>query len=871
MRRGSLTTMCRPPLRPSDRVLLRHRRGPVWPLVRLRRRQIPPPFTTARFLRWLDTANTVIADELLRSKFGAQRGHTLPEDSQKEVSKAVRQAWQANPGGAAATAKRWAKKQLQDDFAICMQKPDWKALLDDPSLSNSDRIDLVRSLFELAILHSGDIKAAEDALDELKNGEIPAFGEAITPLWSDPKIPGLPALCLWLRLLKRRLSIPEQLPKDVDEYLISVLEQARRLCRQVELVYSHPEPLRAVLHDALAAVLPPFSRAALPAAANARFRASAVWLNQQLAGGSNVLEEIRCLIVKALALKLIAFASPPAGEPERWAKTLIELLEDTDTHAATFNSRELNYGTWTVANVENSLSGVWGNARTLSFILGSLTSADADRTVKLADQMSVVVQGYPDHDGIQLEYAQAWRYVTGAFKDINVVRCRKAAQLVRDIAQNFPNHEDIQHEYAQAWQYVTWATWKIDAAHCEKAAQVVREIAQNFPNHEGIQFEYAQAWRNFACKNFNLNPAHHEKAAQVVREIAQKFPNHEGIQFEYAQAWGRVAMMNSLFANDADRCEKAAQAVREIAQNFPNHGGIQFEYAMAWKNVTAATMELDAEHCENAAQVVREIAQNFPNHEGIQFEYAQAWRNFACKKNFNLNPAHYEKAAQVVREIAQKFPSHEGIQFEHAIAWRYVTGAYTNIDAAHGEKAAQVVREIAQNFPNHEGIQLEYAIACRYVTAAAMNVDAARCEKAAQVVREIAQNSPNHKGIQFEYAQAWQYVAWANRNIDAAHCEKAAQVVSKVAQNFPNHEGIRVECAIALRCVVESAVKFDDKDRIKKTLLAIDRLTGQVSGTIPLYAPLPQKITSGVLQERALAYATYGAWRKAKAGYVGGE
>jgi len=30
----------------------------VWPLVRLRRRQIPPPFTTARFLRWLDTANT---------------------------------------------------------------------------------------------------------------------------------------------------------------------------------------------------------------------------------------------------------------------------------------------------------------------------------------------------------------------------------------------------------------------------------------------------------------------------------------------------------------------------------------------------------------------------------------------------------------------------------------------------------------------------------------------------------------------------------------------------------------------------------------------------------------------------------------------
>ena len=403
------------------------------------------------------------------------------------------------------------------------------------------------------------------------------------------------------------------------------------------------------------------------------------------------------------------------------------------------------------------------------------------RIEKLIDHLNMMTSD--DNGKPQATLSLARTFSAASFANIDdASRCEHFAKHVDTIATSFPDHQWMQSERAQAWRYVVFANGD-NPSRCEHFAKYVDTIAAPFPDHQGMQTERTKAWTRVATANID-DASRCEHFAKHVDTIAAPFPDHQKMQTERAEAWRNVA--STYIPNPSD-CEHFAKYVDAVAAPFPDDQEMQTERAVVWRFAAFANID-DASRCEHFAKHVDTISAQFPDNQGMQSERAQAWRYVVF--SIRDNPSRFEHFAKQVDTIAAQFPDHQKMQTERAEVWRIV--AINNDDnASRCEQFAKQVDTIAAPFPKHQKMQTERAAAWRGVVFA--NADnASDCEHFAKYVDAIAAPFPKHQKMQFERAQAWRYAAFANQKIQTKYNE-ALERIRNISLKFPENPDIQAE------------------------------------------------------------------------------
>ncbi len=887
----------------------RLRRVMGWKTDRLKPAALANVFGRPLAAGWLPPHKpAIVADELLRQYFMASRGVELRDDQRAQIADFVRDAWCVNPAGVQRSAARWRRKRRVDAFTTALlQLPDLAELeAGEGRLATELRAELARAFVELALLHDGDLAAAERALAALSLPELRQLEPALQRLIERDDADGVSAAIVWLRLTGRLWPDVAQLaPERAQAFGIELIRCATGLVRQIQC---SPMPeSQARLYTALQALLPPFAELATVCAPSEEFRAAVQRLDRAVLAynASAAPVQVRARIWSGLASGLLGLPVLPGGEAAVWAHALAGLLcavslngrvtidrgalanlklveipdaARMDTSSALSLVRALVMFVRVLGVRKDSAEVVWRveqiatsfpahpdiqheRATVWGFRAQWYKDHDPQATAQAAERVAQVARDFPHHESIQHESAKAWRYLAWAYKDHDSQATGLAAERVAQIARAFPGHEGIQHQSAQAWRFLADAHTDHDPQATEQAAERVAQIAGTFPLHEGIQYESVLAWGLLAWAQHDCDLQATAQAAARVTQIAEAFPRHEGMQYECALVWRYLAWAHR--NHDPQATGQAAERVAQIAKVFPRHVGIKLESATSWRFWAWAHHDCDLQATAQAAARVTQIARDHPSHEGIQYQRAQALGYLASAQS-GRDPQVIAKAAERLAQVALAFPFHEGIQFESAQAWRNLAWAnmYNNPQAT--AEAVERATQIAQNFPLHEGIQEASAAAWRCLAWAHKDYSPQATADAAVRVAQIAQDFPRHEGIQNECVLAWALFTDAHKDHDPQATGQAAGRVSDIAKRFRDHEGIQLNCAVAWRFLVEAGAKFDDGAAVRRGMAALDAMCGRVQSREQLAWGSSAKVFPCVLEERVKAQSVQQAWEQAR-------
>ncbi len=855
----------------------RLRRVMGWKTDRLKPAALANVFCRPLAAGWLPPLKpAIVADELLRQYFMAPRSVELRDDQCAQIADFVWDAWCVNPAGVQRSAARWRRKRRLDAFTTALlQLPDLAGLeAGEVRLAPELRVELVRAFVELALLHDGDVVAAERALAALSLPELRQLEPALQRLIERDDADGVSAAVVWLRLTARLWPDVAQLaPERAQAFGIELIQRATGLVRKINCSRTPTPESRARLYAALQTLLPPFAGLAVVCASSEEFRAAVQGLD--LAAEGYDLSEVSTVIWGyiwiGLPSGLLALPMLPSGEPVIWARALAGALG-----AVTLGDK-VDIGdeqvladprlAWMSSGATQDASAAWGLARALALI--GRWRGDIDVAAEqIAERVAQIAGEFPRHEGIQHESARAWCIRAMTHKDHDLLATGQAAERAAQIAEAFPRHEGIQHESARAWRYLAWAHKDHDPQATEQAAERVAQIARAFPRHERMQHESAVGWRLLAWAHKDHDPQATGQAAERAAEIAGAFPRHEPIQYASAQAWRYLAWAHK--DHDPQATGQAAERVAQIAGAFPRHEGIQHESAEAWRHLAWAYKDHDPQATWQAAERVAKIARAFPRNERMQHESAVGWRLLAWAHK-DHDPQATGQAAERAAQIAAAFLRHENIQHESAQAWCCLALAHRNFDPQATAQAVERVARIARVFPHHEGIQHESAQAWCALAWAHQDHDPQVTGQAAEWVAQIARAFPHHEGIQYESAQAWCALAWAHKHRDPQATGQAAERVAKIARRFCDIEDIQVNCAEAWRYLIQSGVKFDDEAAVRRGMVALDAMCGLARSWGQLAWGGSTKVFPRVLKERVQAQAVVQAWEQARGGAGEGQ
>ena len=361
----------------------------------------------------------VLADELLRRHFGASWGAELSPDRQAQVNKALRSAWIINPAGTLSTCARWACGRRLDAFAaLLLSPPGLRDLAEADALPGPVRVNIVRAYVELAALHEGDVGAALAAMTALAETEIPALEKALDGLFSHPRVMGLPAAILWLRLMQRRWGPIQQLPNGLAVAIAtSWVQRLERLAQQAKLFYVDPRPLKDALTSAAYATLPHLARLARAATADDTFLSAVAVAVARTGERYRFVGEPWSRLVGQVyvwvAVRLAREDQPCSGEPADWVATVLDRIRPVDANEGI----ELQLPTWTqqLPTMSSPVLGdslAWGSARSFQLFAGFFCSQErSGATEAAAEKVALIARDFPRHEGIQQESATAWQFL----------------------------------------------------------------------------------------------------------------------------------------------------------------------------------------------------------------------------------------------------------------------------------------------------------------------------------------------------------------------------------------------------------------------------------------------------------------------------
>lgn len=857
----------------------------------------------------------VIADEMLRLHFDAARGAELPDDTRERIAATVRSAWQLNPAGTLRTTARWQRLGPDDAFAQAVLRLPTLAELESTAATDADtRATIVHAFCELAVLHGGDLAHAGRALAALNAAELAAAESALLALLLRPDAQGLPAMVLWLQL--RRLCWPElqRMGRDAArDFGLRLVQQAQKLVRQsaVNWVQATPSRLQA-LEAAYRAAMPLMASLTSACSADPDFQAAAVALMRQCDGiesDGQLRPAARLLNRTLMRVSAMLNASPrrTLGSPAEWTDAVMHAMAAADQPEvlATAETRWTFAGDLEPCAADEPADTAWGRARCLALAAGANLLDAPDVTENAVKKLLAVAGAWPEHEGIQLLCARAWRFLGRVQAGRDATTAARVAALVAP----FPGNRSMQLESAGAWADLASTHWNTDVAVSLAAAQAVDLIASRyptdaefqteaartcqglaavrdgktaqtgpaaatraaalalaFPANEIIQHIVANAWWGVASASADHDVPTREAAARAVALIAAAWPGHEGIQCCAAKIWLSLAEAHS--GVDVAATLAAAERVDLLARHYPLHQPIQRERVAAWVTVVrtyGAMARLQrgglATLVWAAAERGATVAAAFPDHEGMQQICADGWRDVveAC---LNSDPARTEAAAERVESLALRFPANEQMQFERAVAWSQVAWSWSDSDVEATAAAVERVAAVAAEFATSKTFQQVHVYALRLLAQAQAHRSIAATAAAARRAEEIAAGFAQHEDIQFESARACRNLAFACCDHDPAATEEAAARTARYASAWPAHELMQVESALAWRFLAESAVKFDDRSRVTIAMARLDAMCHEQRLGTQLTWQIGRKVPAHVLAERELARATVDRWRR---------
>ncbi|MCW5623366.1 MAG: ATP-binding protein [Burkholderiales bacterium] len=864
--------------------------------------QVLGPMPSAEWVPPIKPA--VVADEMLRHHFRAPRGAALSEGSAADITRSVRSAWLANPGGTLRTVARWAARGRRDPFVqMLLRPPSLDELREGDTAAMPLRADLARAFFELAVLHGGEVSAALAALQALTDAELSRTADAVSTLLTHPDVHGLPALLLWLRLQQRCWADADALPQnEAARIAIGWTEQIEHLARQTVVNHSECDAvMEAALHAAADAALPLMARLAIPIAGDEAFRAAVVRLCRRVAA----VDRLRPLLARVrtcLAVGLAESATAPGGDADVWTRTLLRHLAVGRLDAGV----RLQPTRWVpgTAATDDDVGIPWGAARAFALFTqvhvhdGDVAAAEdaaqrvdrmatahpdhigfqrervragcalielqvrlgnPDGAAALAERLAQVAAAWPTDAEIQQQAATAWAWTTAAGAEWDHAVALRAIDALEPIARARPDDVVVQRAAAEGWRCIARALWSVDACAATNAARRTSAIAARFAEHEAIRQSEAEAWTHIACARAEHDPAGTRQAAEQIAEIGAMFPRHAQVQWAAAVAWRMLA-----FAHRHGDGSDAAGALRQvvaIAEAFPHHAAIHREAAHAWHVYAGIQMNrADVAATTHAARQAAAIATLFPDDEGIQEASAGAWSRVAFA-SLDADPAAVPALVRRVDAIAARFVDHASIQQRAAESWRCMAARSKDTDAVATEMAVLRVAHIAQRFPDRPGIQRECAEAWRYLAWGQRFIDSAAAVRAARQATEIGDRQRSDAEIRWEGAEAWSYIASLQRTRDAAASEAAADEVARIAHDFPGHEALQRTAARARAFAVEAAVRTGDVAGVARNLAVLDAMVGMQQTALPTVVLRSNPVFDSVRRERDEAHAMVARWR----------
>ena len=245
-----------------------------------------------------------------------------------------------------------------------------------------------------------------------------------------------------------------------------------------------------------------------------------------------------------------------------------------------------------------------------------------DKT-KNYDEISKIVEKFPDNDKIQKKLIVISKQITEYIKEKNYEEAEK-------IAKKFPNNEPIQSQL-------------ITAYICQEKYEDAIEEAKKHPNYEPIQSQLITVY------------IRQEKYEDAIAE-AKKHPNNELIQAQLINAYIET---------------KNYDEISKIVEKFPDNDKIQKKLIVVSKQISEYIKEKNYEEAEK-------IAKKFPNNEPIQSQLITA---YICqekyedaieeaKKHPNYEPIQSQLITVYIRQEkyedaiaeAKKHPNYEPIQ-----------------------------------------------------------------------------------------------------------------------------------------------------------------------------------------------------------------
>ena len=245
-----------------------------------------------------------------------------------------------------------------------------------------------------------------------------------------------------------------------------------------------------------------------------------------------------------------------------------------------------------------------------------------DKT-KNYDEISKIVEKFPDNDKIQKKLIVVSKQITEYIKEKNYEEAEK-------IAKKFPNNEPIQSQL-------------ITAYICQEKYEDAIEEAKKHPNNELIQAQLINAY--IETKNYD-----------EISKIVEKFPDNDKIQKKLIVVSKQITEYIK---------EKNYEEAEKIAKKFPNNEPIQSQLITAYI-------------CQEKYEDAIEEAKKHPNYEPIQSQLITVYIRqekyedaiAEAKKHPNYEPIQSQLITVYIRQEkyedaiteAKKHPNNEIIQ-----------------------------------------------------------------------------------------------------------------------------------------------------------------------------------------------------------------